>query len=417
MSNVKTNTKKPAAKKQSGGRVSFAQTEEYLNKTYDFRYNEVSNSIEYRRNPQSDYEDLCENSVYRNLRLNGLNFPLSDVKALLGSNFVSRYNPIMEYFKELLSWSPEEDEDYIGKLASYVKAKNPERFTIHLKKTFVRMVACAISEKVFNKQALILVDAPNLEGKTGQSMGKTTWCRYLCPSKLEAYYAENPSVDKDGLIAIAENLIINLDELAMMNRGEINQLKSFISKDKIKVRPPFGRKAVSMPRRASFVGSSNNSEFLTDETGSVRWLCFEIYGIDWAYSGEVDIDLCWSQAYNLFLSGFKYNLTSEEIEENERENQKHFVTTPEIDLLQQYYQPSTLSDPKAVFMTATDMVDKISEESGTRVRLNNVKMGKALRFLGFTDAQKFNGRYPVKGYYVKPTDCAAENKRNSNVPF
>lgn len=362
--------------------------------------------------------ELCENSVYRHLKLNNLNFPLSDVKALLGSEFVDEYDPFKEYFKNLASWSIE-DEDHINNLALYIKAKDQNRLNIHFKKALVRTVACAIEDSFFNKQALIFVDDTSDSKKSGQNMGKTSFCRFLCPPALQQYFTENPSVDKDGLISLSENFIINLDELAMMGRSEINQLKSFISKDKIKVRPPFGRKAKTMPRRASFVGSSNNKEFLTDETGSVRWLCFEISSIDWAYRENVDIDLCWSQAYNLYLSGYNYNLTAQEIQENEVENKKYYVSTPEIDLVQQYYVACSSDDAEAIFMTATDLIDDLCEKTGTRTRLSNVKMGKALKHLGFTHSQKSNGSYPVKGYFMKEINTKIQPKKeiDNQPPF
>ena len=51
------------------------------------------------------------------------------------------------------------------------------------------------------------------------------------------------STDKDSLIAICENFIINLDELSTLTKIEINALKSIFSKDKVKVRLPYGRRA------------------------------------------------------------------------------------------------------------------------------------------------------------------------------
>ena len=394
--------------------------EKYLNRTYDFRFNEVSNTVEYRKIPDTDYREVCEKSIYRGLQLNGLNFSLSDVYALLGSDFVKKYNPFDEYLKNLPAWTKEQDEDHIKKLSSYVKAVDQKRFERHFKKALIRTVACALNDNYFNKHALILVDADKLDRATGQNLGKSTFCRHLCPSELSIYYAENPSTDKDGHIALAENIIINLDELAMMNRTEINQMKSFLSKDKIKIRPPYGRKSVLMPRRATFVGSTNNAEFLTDETGSVRWLCFEVSSIDWDYMDKVDIDLVWSQAYNLYISGFDYTLTSEEIEENERENRRHVVSTPEMDLLAQYYQPVAEDEAGALFMTATDIVDNVIKESETKSRLSSPKMGKALVALGFNKTQRYNGKHQIKGYYVKTLEPNLPEQKESDdgqVPF
>ena len=41
----------------------------------------------------------------------------------------------------------------------------------------------------------------------------------------------------------------------------------------------------------------NMTEFLSDPTGNVRWIHFEINRIEWNYSKEVDIDTVWAQAY------------------------------------------------------------------------------------------------------------------------
>lgn len=46
---------------------------------------------------------------------------------------------------------------------------------------------------------------------------------------------------------------------------------------------------------SSFIGSTSRATFLNDETGSVRWLCFELMGkIDFVYSKNVDIDKVWA---------------------------------------------------------------------------------------------------------------------------
>lgn len=86
------------------------------------------------------------------------------------------------------------------------------------------------------------------------------------------------------MIALIENFIINLDELATFSKVEIGQLKSVLSKSFVKERHPFERKAKKLPRRASFIGSTNMTEFLTDPTGNVRWIPFEVFDIDWKYS-------------------------------------------------------------------------------------------------------------------------------------
>ena len=158
----------------------------------------------------------------------------------------------------------------------------------------------------YNKQAFILVHSE-------YKADKTNFCQFLCHPALEDYIGECISDDKDSKIAIVKNFLINLDELSSQAKHEINSLKVLFSKDVIIERLPNDRKNSIIHRVASFIGSTHMAEFQTDETGSVRWLCFEIKGIDWTYKQKVDIDKVWSHAYALYKSGFDAEMTPEEI--------------------------------------------------------------------------------------------------------
>lgn len=370
----------------------FAQVEKYLNELYDIRYNEISNEIEYKSKEEDEYKSLNENTIYRVLQHNNIKFSQSNLMALLRSDFVTVFNPFNDYFNNLPVWNPHTDIDYIDKLSEYIKAKQPERFKKHFKKMLVRSIACALTDGNFNKQAFILVHDK-------QNSGKSTFCRWLCPPKLKSYYAENISIDKDSLISLSENIFINLDELATLSKVELNTLKSMFSKDYIKIRRPFEKKPAVTPRRANFIGSTNKTEFLTDETGSVRWLCFEIEGINWDYQKDIDIDMVWSQAYILFKSGFKYQLNEDEIHENETVNKDFQITTPEMELIQQNYLPGT-KEKNEIFYTASEMQHNLMKKYENNVKLNINNIGKALKMLGFEKSQKFNGAFQVKGYYI-----------------
>ena len=72
-----------------------------------------------------------------------------------------------------------------------------------------------------------------------------------------------------------------------LSKKDINHLKSVMSKDEIKTRLPYDKRASVLKRRCSFVGSTNNEEFLSDETGNVRWICFAINSINWDYSNNI----------------------------------------------------------------------------------------------------------------------------------
>ncbi|TNJ41348.1 virulence-associated E family protein [Tamlana fucoidanivorans] len=369
----------------------FHQTEEYLSNHYQLRFNTIALDIEMAHLGSEKWESCNDNSLWVEIRKKGIQIGQNALKAILKSDYVARYNPIANYFKTITEWDGQ--IDYISQYASYVKLatnENKEQFLYHFKKWCVRAVKCALIEGYFNKQAFVLTDDGN-----GQNMGKSTWCRNLCPPKLSKYIAEDISNnDKDSRILICKNFLINLDELAALSKKEINQLKSLFSKDQINDRLPYDSKNSIIPRVASFIGSTNMSTFLHDETGSVRWLCFVIEDIDWSYNTEFNIDNLWAQAFTLSNDPyFIAELTREDLLENERRNDKFQFLTAERETLNAFLEPSNPQNGE--HLTATKITTYLKSHSG--ISLNNVQVGKALKACGFERTKVKN----VHGYYVK----------------
>lgn len=378
----------------AGSKVNmFIQVERFLDEHFDLRFNEVSNRIEEKKKEDSKWKDLNENNIFRFLMHNDISLSMTKLTALLKSDFIKTYNPFKEYFKSLQPYNKQKEPDYISNLCSYVEAKDSDRFSTQLKKHLVRCVACAIDESYYNKQAFIIVHEK-------QNSGKSTFCRWFCPPDLERYLGENVNLsNKDGEIALSEKFIINLDELAALSKYEINQLKSVMSRDKISVRRPFDRSTSESPRRCSFFGSTNRNEFLFDETGSVRWLCFEIEKIDWNYKKDIEINRIWAQAFLLYNTGFKYELTAEEIADNEIANDKFFMSSPEEDLLQKMFLPG-LHAKHDSFMTTTDILKKLQEGCNNAVKINPVVLGRIMQKNHFIKSTQRIDNVPVKGYFV-----------------
>ncbi|HBX51698.1 MAG TPA: hypothetical protein DEH02_11595 [Bacteroidales bacterium] len=364
----------------------FHLVRDYLAEHYDIRYNIVSTNFEYRVKGEEEFQPMNENNIFINMCLDGLFISINNLMAFLKSDFVPRYNPFTQYFESLPPWDGK--TDHIKRLCEFVilKADLWDRFDKHFKKWLVRVVKCALVDSYFNKQAFILVHDK-------QNSGKSTFCRFLCPPALSNHIAENLSIDKDSRILLTTNLLINLDELSTLSKVEINSLKSLFSKDKINDRLPYDRKNSIIPRRASFIGSTNQAEFLNDISGSVRWLCFVIDSIDWSYKQKVNIDEVWAQAYALIKSGFECDLTPEEIKENDEYNKQFQITTSEYELIHKYFSPAT-KESHDDFMSATDILLYLAEQTNGKVKLNTNNVGKALKMLSFAREKK----YPEKSY-------------------
>ncbi|TAF43506.1 MAG: hypothetical protein EAZ64_08895 [Sphingobacteriales bacterium] len=365
----------------------FHTTERYLLAYYDFRFNTIKLDIEIKPKSKKDWVSLNENSLYIEMQKKGINISIEKLLSILKSDFVPHFNPLHQYFNDLPLWK-HGDKDYISELANFVKASHQDQFNYHLKKWLVRSVKCAQIADYFNKQAFVLVHS-------SQNSGKSTWCRFLCPPALSEYIAEDISNDKDARILLCKNFLINLDELAVLSRQEINSLKSYFSKTQINERLPYDRKNSIINRTCSFIGSTNMDEFLSDDTGSVRWLCFIIKSISWEYKKVVDINRVWSQALALANDiNFESELSIDDINANEIRNKDFEILTPEKALIVKHIEKPTINNP-GEFCTATDIEIHLRHWSNL-TRLNSVGVGRAMRTLGY-EKSKCGG---ISGYYV-----------------
>jgi hypothetical protein len=365
----------------------FHQAEKYLSRVYDLRFNTIKLEMELKRKAEKEYRPLNENSLFVEMNKAGIKIGMDKLIAILKSDFVEKYDPFISYFSGLPTW---DGGDYIGELATFIDCNDQLNFAIQFTKWMMRCVKCATIPGYYNKQAFILIH-------NKQNSGKTTFCRFLCPPALKEYLAENISDDKDSKIAIAKNFLINLDELSSLAKHEINSLKALFSKDIINERLPYDRKATIIHRVASFIGSTNMAEFLTDETGSVRWLCFEIKAIDWSYKKHVDINKCWAQAIGMIKEGIPAEMDHKEIEENESRNSKFQQRSTEAELIPNFLLPAKEIDQDAVFMTASDVLIYLS--LFTTIKLNRIAIGRAMPACGFHRVKEsVSDRY---GYFVK----------------
>ena len=94
---------------------------------------------------------------------------------------------------------------------------------------------------------------------------------------------------KDSLLIIRNKLIAEIGELRGLRRTEADALKTFISKDHDEYRPPYGSNPIKIPRTVSFIGSTNEGEYLQDTTGARRFFPIMIERIDFSLFKRMDI--------------------------------------------------------------------------------------------------------------------------------
>lgn len=356
----------------------------YISYFMELRFNIIKQQLEYRYVNNENFEsftDRVENSLYIRMKSeNSFKFSKSDFDVYLNSEQIPYYNPYKDYFESLPEW---DGVDYIKKLSEYVRVEESKGyyFFVQLKKWLVRAVKCALEPNYFNKQILVFVGAE-------QNTGKTTFCRWLCPPFLKDYYTEETAQGKDEYMQLASNFIVLYDELVKLNKAGLEDIKAILSKNVIKYRPPYAKREQIFARTCSFIGNTNQTQFLTDETGSIRFLSFLLKGIDFNYSKDIDINKIYAQAYYLYKYNNDYEMTKEERSALQDYNRQFFVATTEHDFILEHLHKPTKQDYSAnsttiVYQWSAGQILQFLQDCSTNIKLNAILLGKSLKFLGF----------------------------------
>lgn len=391
--------------KQVNGRKSLRidEIEKFLLGRYDVRINVITNSIEKRpKDSQKPFEPINDSELKYELFKAGFSKFDGELKALLGSSMIQKYDPFKAYF-EALPKHTNNDRDYIQELSTYVETNDQKWFEAMFKKMLVRVVSQSLGTPQFNKQCFTLV------GKQGD--GKTSFFDFLVPPKLRPYYKKNYDFHggRQAKFSLVQNFIINLDGLAQFDKKDLNnEFKATLSENYVKYAPLFSSTEVSFARRASFVATTNKHDFLSDETGSVRWVIFEVLSINHDGGGEngyaqIDIDKVWGQAYSLFCDDFKGELSQDEVKQNELLNRRFMRVSAEMEVIARHFLPSEKGQLNAEFHTAST-IEKRLRESGYG-KLSVYQIGNAMKMLGFQVSSKWSAEhnYTQKGYFVSET--------------
>ena len=305
--------------------------ESMLNVLYDFRFNTVKSRTEYRAAGSSDlYQPVTKfvlNSFRRRLDATaGIVTSAENIRMILESDFARKVHPIREYFNALPLLNPAE-HGHIGRLLNTVQVANPGKWEEYFTKWLIGVVANAMNDTGCQNHTCLVL--------TGDKQGqfKSWWLDNLCPTPLKNYLFTG-KIDpqgKDILTLIAEYLFINIDDqLKELNKQNENALKNLITAPAVKYRRPYDVYIEAYPHLASFMASVNGNEFLTDPTGSRRFLPFEVLHIDKPTAESIHMDNVYSEIMYLYHQGVRYWFNDMEIRELHLANAGFEVQTVEF---------------------------------------------------------------------------------------
>ena len=347
----------------------------YLFSHYDFRFNVLTEQTEYSPKNQADFNLVDQrtlNTLCIEARDQGINCWDKDVSRLMCSKKIANYHPFQDYLEHLPLW---DGQDRVTELALRV-SDNPvwingfHRWMLGMTAQWLSMESqCA------NAVAPLLVS-------TEQGRCKSTFCSRLLPEALQGFY-----IDKFDITSVSgceQKLslfgLINMDEFDRYSERSQATLKNLMQLRKLTFRKSHRSYYSRLPRIASFIGTSNQKELLTDSTGSRRFLCVEVKKkIDCT---PPDYAQLYAQLKTELLAGERFWFSAEEEKEIQENNRAFYKQSPAQEIFFRCFRLPK-EEEAGRMMTATEIFCRLQKKFPSALRNSNAsQMGKVLQAIG-----------------------------------
>ncbi len=404
---VPTATKEPKPvdiekeKKEPKQKRMMQRLSRYLKLHYAFRYNLLTERTECAR-LNAEKADEAHHLTYTPVdsrTLNGIALSAiengvecwdRDVKRYVESDHVQAYHPFELYFKNLPEW---DGKDRVTELARRVSDKDVWIRSFHrwMLAVTAQWTGSGNRGRRANSVAPLLVS-------TTQGLGKSTFCRMLLPQELRDYFTEsfdltNASSAENKLASYG---LINLDEFDRLSVSRMPQLKNLMQMEDLRVRRAYRRSAEALPRIASFIGTSNRRDLLTDLSGSRRFICVKVeHAID--CTTPIDHAQLYAQLLHELNNGERCWFSKAEEAEIQAANRPFYRITPAEELIGSCFAFAEAGEQGARLMSAADIYTVLKKKNPAALKdCSCTSFSRLLAQLG----QRVHTRYG-NGYWVK----------------
>jgi putative DNA primase/helicase len=217
--------------------------------------------------------------------------------------YKNAFHPVRDYLSRLV-WDGTERIDTV--MIDYLGAEDTPYTRTVTRKTLIAAVARIMDPGCKFDYVLTLVGP--------QGVGKSTIIKKLG----KEWYCENLTTvqGKDAAELLQGVWLMEMGELAGLKKAEVEVIKNFISRQEDSFRAAYAEKKETHPRQCIFIGTTNNREFLRDQTGNRRFWPVEISINEPEFSVHEDlqgwiIDQLWAEAVEAYKKGEKLYLDKE----------------------------------------------------------------------------------------------------------
>lgn len=243
----------------------------------------------------------------------------------------TRFHPVRDYLNSV-QWDGVERIDNL--LIDYLGAEDNDYTKTVTRKTLTAAVARIFEPGIKFDNILTTV------GEEGE--GKSALWDILGGSWFSDTFSMHMLQTKEGYEQIQGVWLIEIAELAGMQKADLERVKAFVSSRKDRYRPSYGKSVGRKPRQCIFVGSNNRRDFLRSQTGNRRFWPVATYinePIKSVYSiASVERDLIWAEACKLYKAGETLFLNKAMIETAKEVQESYTEENPWVDIFKDYLE-------------------------------------------------------------------------------
>jgi predicted P-loop ATPase len=304
-------------------------------------------------------------------------------------------NPLQEWAGEL-SW---DGVSRIDNFASVVFGDESELANKLMKMWLVSAAARMMRPGCKADHAIILAGP--------QGIGKSTVLRYLASDEYFSDTMLNMDT-RQAFIQVQGSWIHELGEMASLKRSEVETAKQFIAAKDDKYVAPYGKELTVTPRRCVFAGTTNEFEFLVDDTGNRRFWTIVCKYVDTGYVLD-NREQIWAEAITLYLEGFQYWPDKDDSEKLTESQEEFRERRPWEDAVNRWVIAQA---PSLRVFSMSDAIEQIMNlELRHQDKFLHISVGKFLRKLGCKKIQVKppKSRVPLV-YYCAPNITEEQGK-------
>jgi predicted P-loop ATPase len=250
------------------------QLDQFFSARYDYHFNVLTECAEIRKKGVEKGEDFVP---LHQRYLNGLSIEAlyadidcldRDVYRYFHSSLIEEYHPLVHYINHLPKW---DKRDRVSPLAKHISKNQSWAHLFHC--WLLGMVKQWITPHPIHGNALMPILISQAQG-----LKKSTFCRLLLPEELRRYYTDEFDLNSrtSAAVKLSKYALINIDEFNRMGDVKSAKLKNILQMADVNCKRCGSSEYEQRQRIASFIGTANFREILSDPTGSRRFIPIEL---------------------------------------------------------------------------------------------------------------------------------------------